>query len=129
MTIGTRGKSSIAGLRICSLVVGMKTKIIGANCSIEAATLTILSQLRNSREVIRLRKILGKIKNIKGAIIALKKEGGQEMTALLCPVCRETHSDAQFVVNCSGRSKLWGIIQCTRCLHEMPFSMYHDRVQ
>ena len=51
------------------------------------------------------------------------------MTALLCPICRETHSDAQFVVTCSGQSKLWGIIQCTRCQHEMPFSMYHDRIQ
>ena len=72
-----------------------------------------------------MKRIIKKI----SAIIALKKEGEQEMTELLCPICRETHSDAQFVVRCTGQSKLWGIIQCTRCLHEMPFSMYHDHIQ
>ncbi len=46
LTIGTRDKSSIARLRICRTLVSMK--IIGANCSIEAATPTILSLLGNS---------------------------------------------------------------------------------
>lgn len=73
--------------------------------------------------------MLIKIKRIKDAIIALKKKGEQEMTEILCPVCEKQWSDPMFTVRCTGNSKMWGIIQCTRCLHEMPFSMYHDRIQ
>ena len=76
-----------------------------------------------------MRKILRKIKNIKGAIIALKKEGEQEMTELLCPKCIEKKQAVTFSVRCTGSTKMWGIIQCTKCLHEMPFSVYHDHIQ
>ena len=65
----------------------------------------------------------------KDAIIALKKKGEQEMTEILCPNCPETVPPTSFGIHCTGKSKLWGIIQCTKCLHEMPFSMYHDRLQ
>ena len=70
------------------------------------------------------------IKNItRDVIIALKKKGEQEMTEILCPVCEQGWTDPQFVVRCTGLSKMWGIIQCTRCGREMPFTMYHDRIQ
>ena len=65
----------------------------------------------------------------KDDIIALKKEGERAMAGLLCPNCQEEYADTTFVVCCTGHSKLWGIIQCTRCQHEMPFSMYHDHIQ
>jgi len=66
----------------------------------------------------------------KGDIIALKKEGGEEeMTELLCPKCIEKKQAITFSVRCTGSTKMWGIIQCTKCLHEMPFSVYHDHIQ
>ncbi len=78
------------------------------------------------KEVTRLERI----KKIISGIIALKKKGEQkEMTEISCPICREKYSHAEFTVRCTGESKMWGIIQCTRCLHEMPFNMYHDRMQ
>jgi len=51
------------------------------------------------------------------------------MTEILCPECDKQWADAKFTIRCTGNSKMWGIIQCTRCGREMPFTMYHDRIQ
>ncbi len=83
---------------------------------------------RYNIELVAKLKRLGKLIK-ESVIIALKKKGGQEMTEILCPTCKDEYSDPEFTVRCTGYSELRGIIKCTRCLHEMPFSMYHDRIQ
>ena len=45
LTIGTRSNSPTVRLRICTLLVSMKTKMIGANYGIEEATLTIVQTI------------------------------------------------------------------------------------
>lgn len=51
------------------------------------------------------------------------------MTELLCPKCKEREEHTEFDVRCTGPSKMWGIIQCLECGHEMPFTIFQDYIQ
>jgi len=77
-----------------------------------------------------LRKILRKIKNIKGAIIALKKRREQkEMAHIICPNCHGKKRVDTISVECHPQAKMWGIIQCTACGHELPITMDMGYIQ
>jgi hypothetical protein len=71
----------------------------------------------------------GIIKKI-GAIIALKKEGGQkEMAKIICPNCHGKKRREAISVECHPEAKMWGIIQCTACGHELQITMDGGYIQ
>jgi len=64
-----------------------------------------------------------------GGIIALKKEGEQKMVDLICPKCHGVKRKTSIKVECEPQAKMWGIVQCLACGHELPITMHAGFVQ
>lgn len=56
-------------------------------------------------------------------IIALKKEGEQDMANLVCPICFGSKRTSVFNVDCTPDAELKGIIRCLMCQHELPITI------
>ena len=50
------------------------------------------------------------------------------MPAIICPNCYED-TGLHIVIRCEGNAKLRGIVQCIRCNHELPITLYKDYIQ
>ncbi len=72
---------------------------------------------------------MNKIEDNQNDIIALTKEGGQEMASLICPNCHGHKRTTPITVECMPDAKMWGIIQCLRCEHELPITISSGFIQ
>jgi hypothetical protein len=73
----------------------------------------------------------GIIKKI-GAIIALKKEGGQEeVPYIVCPnpKCLKNERGEHIEVQCKNAAQMQGIITCLNCNHEWPISIDNGHIK
>lgn len=73
----------------------------------------------------------GIIKKI-GAIIALKKEGGQkEMPYIICPNphCHRRKMSQHIEVQCAHQAQMWGIVGCLSCGHEWPITIEDGHIK
>lgn len=74
--------------------------------------------------------MLEKIKSIKSSIIALKKRREQkEMPNLICPNCQGIKRTNPITVTCEPQAKMWGIIKCLDCGHELPITIDRGFIQ
>lgn len=72
---------------------------------------------------------MGIIKKI-GAIIALKKKGGQkEVPYVKCPKCYGGTQHAHIEVQCRPEARMKGIIKCRLCQHEWPITIDNGYIQ
>jgi hypothetical protein len=65
----------------------------------------------------------------KNGIIALTEEGEHKMTELLCPKCSKTGNASLIRIDSYGEIIVRGIIQCEKCQHEFPFTMFKNCIQ
>ena len=72
---------------------------------------------------------MNKIETNKSDIIALKKEGEQEMPNLLCPKCHGEKRTTPIRVECAPDAKMSGIIKCLVCGHELPITISKGAIQ
>jgi hypothetical protein len=67
-----------------------------------------------------------------GAIIALKKEGGQEeVPYIVCPNqnCLKNAREEPFEVQCKNGAQIRGIITCLNCNHEWPITIDNGHIK
>jgi len=72
------------------------------------------------------KKMSGKLQQSEVELSQINKEEGLEIPHLICPKCEgqsRSHSSPYIRVDCDDDTKIWGILQCLGCGHELPITI------